>query len=110
MKRLVSATIACALVLSTVAAPAFATGRSVGEKVDDAVITTTVKTKLTTDRPKNLVKVNVDTKDGVVHLKGTVSTPEAREEAERLARATKGVRDVVNDLQVEGSPSAAPKQ
>jgi hypothetical protein len=55
-----------------------------------------VKTKLTTDRVKNLVSVNVDTKDGVVHLKGTVPNEQAKAEAERLAKDTDGVVSVTN--------------
>jgi osmotically-inducible protein OsmY len=69
-------------------------------KAEDATITTKVKTKLTTDRAKNLVSVNVDTKDGVVHLKGTVPNEQAKAEAERLAKDTDGVVSVTNDLKV----------
>ena len=67
---------------------------------EDTMITTKVKTKLTTDRVKNLVSVNVDTKDGVVHLKGTVPDAQAKAEAERLAKDTDGVVSVMNDLKV----------
>ena len=69
-------------------------------KAEDAMITSKVKTKLTADRAKNLVSVNVDTKDGMVHLKGTVPTQEAKAEAERLAKDTDGVVSVTNDLKV----------
>ena len=61
---------------------------------------TKVKTKLTTDRVKNLVSVNVDTKDGVVHLKGTVPNEQAKAEAERLAKDTDGVVSVTNNITV----------
>lgn len=67
---------------------------------EDTMITTKVKTKLTTDRVKNLVSVNVDTKDGVVHLKGTVPNGQAKAEAERLAKDTDGVLSVTNDIKV----------
>ena len=67
---------------------------------EDTMITTKVKTKLTTDRVKNLVSVNVDTKDGVVHLKGTVPNEQAKAEAERLAKDTDGVVRVTNDIKV----------
>jgi len=77
-----------------------ATGKSTGAKVDDATITAKVKTKISTDQAKSLVKVNVDTKDGVVHLQGTVPTPEDKARAERLARDTDGVVSVKNDLKV----------
>ena len=67
---------------------------------EDTMITTKVKTKLTADRVKNLVSVNVDTKDGVVHLKGTVPNQQAKAEAERLAKETDGVVSVMNDLKI----------
>jgi hyperosmotically inducible protein len=67
---------------------------------EDTMITTKVKTKLTTDRVKNLVSVNVDTKNGVVHLKGTVPNEQAKAEAERLAKDTDGVISVKNDIKV----------
>ena len=67
---------------------------------EDTMITTKVKTKLTTDRVKNLVSVNVDTTNGVVHLKGTVPNEQAKAEAERLAKDTDGVISVKNDIKV----------
>ena len=70
---------------------------------EDTMITTKVKTKLTTDRVKNLVSVNVDTKDGVVRLKGTVPNEQAKAEAERLAKDTDGVVSVTNDIKVAPS-------
>ena len=81
---------------------------TIGERVDDATITASVKTKLVGDRAKNLVAVNVDTAQGVVHLKGSVPTDRDKMEAERLARGTKGVVDVKNDLKVD-SAAASPK-
>lgn len=84
-------------------------GRTTGERVDDAKITAAVKAKLVADRVGNLVRVNVDTKDGVVHLDGTVPTAEAKVEAERLAKQTEGVRSVMNDLKVRTDGSASPR-
>lgn len=79
--------------------------RSIGDKVDDAVITTKVKAKLSTDQAKSLVNVDVDTKDGVVHLQGMVPSLEDKADAGRLARDTEGVVDVINDLKVASSPA-----
>jgi hyperosmotically inducible protein len=114
MKRLLTGFACAAIILSVVAPAAWAQDRSAGDRVDDAMITSTVKTKLTADRPKSAVKVDVDTKDGVVTLTGTVSTEEQKAEAERLARNTKGVKDVISTgLKVEGagtSPSASPRK
>ena len=83
--------------------------RTLGQKVDDATITASVKAKLVADHPQNLVKVNVDTENAVVRLSGIVPTEAHRIEAEHLARRTNGVRDVVNELQVEARAGDTPR-
>jgi osmotically-inducible protein OsmY len=85
-------------------------GRTTGEKVDDAQITAKVKAKLVADRASSLVKVNVDTHDGIVRLQGTVPTDADRAEAERLAMGTEGVKSVTNDLKVATGGSASPRR
>lgn len=113
MKRIVSALFSAMMVIAIAAPTAWPADQSVGDRVDDAKITTTVKAKITGERAKNLVKVNVDTRDGVVHLKGSVPTEDDKAKVERLARDTKGVKDVTNDLRVEAaqtSPSASPRR
>jgi hyperosmotically inducible periplasmic protein len=76
------------------------TGRSVGQQFDDKVISTQVKTKLTTDRAANLFSTGVGTQFGIVRLTGTVQTPEQRAEAERIASNVAGVRGVKNEILV----------
>lgn len=77
-----------------------ATNRPAGEQIDDAVITSKIKTKLTADPEVNPFNIDVDTEDGVVRLSGKVSQAEARREAVRLARDTQGVRRVINEITV----------
>ena len=69
----------------------------------DAGITTKVKSKLAQDDTVKASQVNVDTKDKVVTLTGTVDTDAAKSRAVELARDTTGVRDVVDNLSVAGS-------
>ena len=110
MKRLLGALGVGVMTLALVGGPALAADRSIGEKMDDAKITTAVKTKLTADRMKNLVDVSVETDDGIVRLSGKVPTVDDKFEAERIARRTKGVREVRNELRVDNpSPSALPR-
>jgi hyperosmotically inducible protein len=78
-----------------------AAGRTPGETVSDAAITAAVKAKLTADTASNLVKVNVDTTKGTVYLNGAVQTAEQKARAEELARETRGVQTVVNNLAVQ---------
>lgn len=81
---------------------ACASNQTAGEAVDDAAITAKVKSKLAADPEINPFNIDVDTRDGVVTLSGTVEKAEARSEAEDLARGTDGVRRVVNNIQVGG--------
>jgi hypothetical protein len=50
-----------------------------------------------------LTPVNVDTRQGVVELNGTVDTNAAKLRATELAQQVDGVRRVVNNLKVQGS-------
>ena len=107
MRHLLGAMFAVTLIIGP-AAVALAADTSVGQKVDDATILSKVKTKLATERAKNLVSVNVDVKDGIVHLKGTVPTDTDKKEAERLAMSTDGVKQVMNELVVANKSSSSP--
>jgi hypothetical protein len=47
------------------------------------------------------LKIGVDTRDGVVHLTGTVNNSEEKDHAIELARETTNVRDVQANLTVK---------
>lgn len=82
-------------------------GRSFGQHVDDKLTTTQVKMKLVGERFGNLFSTDVDTNFGIVHLTGSVATPEQRAEAERIASRGDGVKRVVNNLVVSSEQQAA---
>ena len=67
----------------------------------DGVITTKVNAELVKDTALSAMKINVDTVDGHVVLKGTAPTDASRDRATSLARAIEGVKDVDNRLMVE---------
>ena len=71
---------------------------TVGEYVDDKVVTARVKAKLLEDPATGGMAINVDTLNGVVALSGFAKSPSEKSQAERLARATPGARQVVNNL------------
>jgi len=73
-----------------------------GDKIDDAMITTSVKAELAKDSNLSAMKINVDTSQGRVSLKGTAPSNEAREHATTLAQNVKGVVAVDNQLKVGG--------
>ena len=76
------------------------TGKTVGENIDDANITASVKAKLVADKVANLTRIDVDTNRGVVSLNGVVESPDQRIRAAQLAQTANGVKDVINNLQV----------
>jgi hyperosmotically inducible periplasmic protein len=71
-----------------------------GEVVTDAAITSAVKTKFLAEPGVPGTAINVDTKNHVVTLTGTVKTKAEAEKAVAVARDTKGVKRVVNHLKV----------
>jgi Predicted periplasmic or secreted lipoprotein len=66
----------------------------------DAGITTSVKSKMATDDTVKASEINVDTHNHVVTLNGTVRSQAEKERAVTIARDTKGVSNVVDDLTV----------
>ena len=74
--------------------------QSVGQTVDDGLITTQVKTKLIADSRTDAYKINVETNGGVVQLSGFVDNDEAKRTAGEVARSVSGVKDVDNDLEI----------
>jgi hypothetical protein len=77
-------------------------GRDVRKAWSDASITAAVKTKLAGTAPSTLLKVDVDTTNGIVQLNGNVDNDKTRQRAAELARQVDGVRRVVNNLKVQG--------
>lgn len=73
---------------------------SLGQKIDDVGITGKVKTGLAADKGIAASKVDVDTRDGIVTLTGTVASEEARRRAAEIASHVKDVRRVNNQLAV----------
>ena len=66
----------------------------------DAGVSTNVKTKLAADDTVKAYQIDVDTRNGVVTLTGTVENAAAKEQAVTIARNTDGVRDVVDQITV----------
>ncbi len=80
---------------------ASACGKTVGETIDDATITTRVKTAFINDPVVGALRIDVDTFKGVVTLSGAVKSRAEEQKAIALARSIKGVTDVKSTLQVQ---------
>lgn len=89
-------------ILISVASLAF----SVACSQSDAGITTAVKSKMAADNTVKASEINVDTHNRVVTLNGTVGSQAERERAVTIARDTKGVTNVVDDIVVGPVPAA----
>ena len=72
-----------------------------GRALSDTAITASIKTDFLKDPDLSVLKIDVDTKDGVVTLNGVAETPSAKMRAVKLAEATKGVKEVRSHLTVK---------
>lgn len=68
--------------------------------VADMWITTQAKVKLLADEATPGMDINVDTRDGVVTLFGTLTSDEAKSQAERIVKEIEGVKYVENEIQM----------
>ena len=100
-RKLLIAATAASLALAT--GGAFAgdqTATKSGQPVTDSMITTKVKAELAKDHDTKAKDIHVETKNGVVHLNGAVTSMAEKDKAEQDARTIKGVVDVTNNLKV----------
>lgn len=75
--------------------------RTVGQTVDDATVTATVKSRLLANQNTPGSSINVTTRRGVVTLTGTVETAAQKDLAGRIAANSQNVAAVHNELTVE---------
>ena len=74
-----------------------------GDKIDDAALTTKVKTALMAEPGLRSLEINVDTRDNVVTLNGTVDSQEKKQRAMQVAQGVEGVKSVSDNLVVKAS-------
>ena len=72
--------------------------RTVGSRMDDAGITMRVKARLLDDPVVKGLQIDVDTRNGVVYLTGSVASDAERTQAIQIAKATEGVVNVEANL------------
>ena len=78
-----------------------ATNRGTGEYIDDAAITTRVKSAFAADPQVKAIDVQVETYKGTVQLSGFVESSESAARAAQLARDVPGVRQVQNSMVIK---------
>jgi len=106
MTRFIQAIVLSAALLSCVVVTGCAVTRgdeTAGEYVDDATITTRVKTRFATDSDVSAMRIKVDTDKGVVRLSGFAKTHTEKQKAIELARSVPGVKDVRDGIAIESA-------
>jgi osmotically-inducible protein OsmY len=91
-----SVLVAFALVTSLAGCAAMTGRETPGEYVDDAAITTKVKTSIINEL--GLKQIGVETMQNVVQLSGFVDSSQVKTRAGEIARGISGVKDVKNNL------------
>jgi hyperosmotically inducible protein len=74
--------------------------QSAGTYIDDTATTTAVKAKFVEDKTVDAASIKVETLNGTVQLSGFAKSNAEKAQAEYLARNTKGVRTIKNDIVV----------
>jgi hyperosmotically inducible protein len=87
--------------LAAVACASTRTQKAPGEQVDDSVTTGRVKAALIADPVTKAHQIDVETFKGTVQLNGFVDTSASKERASEVAKTTKGVTSVHNNLTVK---------
>lgn len=92
---------AAALLLLTTAGCAVTRGQeSVGAYVDDATITTQVKSRFVENKDVDAASIKVETLNGTVMLSGFAKNATEKSTAETIARRVSGVKAVRNEIAV----------
>jgi hyperosmotically inducible protein len=95
--------------MAVVACASTRTTKSAGEQVDDSVTTGRVKAALIADPVTKAHQIDVETFKGTVQLNGFVDTSASKGRAAEIAKGTKGVTAVRNNLTVrsDSGPSGS---
>ena len=78
-----------------------ATSETIGEKIDDASITTQVKYALLSHKSTSALKTKVTTVDGVITITGEANSDAEKSLVTKLAQDVRGVHSVINNMTVK---------
>jgi len=78
-----------------------ATGETIGEKIDDASITTQVKYALLSHKSTSALKTKVTTNDGVIVITGEAGSDAEKSLVTKLAEDVRGAKSVSNNMTVK---------
>ena len=101
MKNAILLTVLVVFGLALFSGCASLTGRTAGEYIDDASITTEANAIIVQDPDARYLKIDVSSTDGNVVLGGFIHDKKAEERIVAKIRQIKGVKSVKSDLKVE---------
>lgn len=100
MKLALAAVMTAAALLTATGCAVSRGQQTVGAYVDDAGITTLVKTRMVESKLVSASSISVETLNGVVMLSGFAKSSTEKSEAERIARGVNNVTSVKNEIAV----------
>ena len=74
-------------------------------QLQDDIVSANLKAELYSGGVARDARIDVAVDDGVVRLDGSVESQEQKSRAEQIARSTRGIRSVVNNLKIADSGS-----
>jgi hyperosmotically inducible periplasmic protein len=101
MKKVIFMTVLVVFGLALFSGCATMTGRTAGEHIDDATITTEVNAIIVKDTDARYLKIDVSSLEGNVVLQGFIHDRTAEERIVEKIRQIKGVKSVKSNLKVE---------
>lgn len=91
--------LALSVIVTMLGACSMFSGReTAGQYVDDATITSKIKSKILLDPKLKVLEVNVETMQGVVQLSGFVDSAQSDAKAVAIVNQVSGVKSVQDDL------------
>lgn len=100
IKTLLTAAMMAAALLTTAGCAVSRGQETVGAYVDDAGITTLVKSRMAESKAVSASSISVETLNGVVLLSGFAKSSSEKATAESIARGVNNVRSVRNEIAV----------
>lgn len=99
-RTILAAAVGAAALLTTVGCTVARDQQSVGAYIDDATITTQVKSRMLDNPDVAGTSISVETLNGTVMLSGFAKNATEKATAERIARGVGGVKSVKNEISV----------
>lgn len=100
IRTTLAAAITAAVLLTAAGCSVTRGQQTVGSYVDDAGITTVVKSRLLEDKQVAGSSISVETLNGTVMLSGFAKNTTESSTAERIARGVNGVKNVKNQIAI----------